>query len=360
MKKFTKQEFIENAIKIHGDKYDYSLVEYVNSKIKVKIICSEHGVFEQKPIKHVNGSQGCPNCNSSFKRTNEQFIIEARNIHGDKYDYSFVSYKNTDSKVKIICQKHGEFLQSPYTHLKGSECSKCKRVRKLTTEEFIQRVKKIHNNKYDYSLVKYIGSRTKVKIICKEHGIFEQIPSGHLDGKGCLSCSGYKKLTTEDFFRRANEIHEWKYDYSLVKYNNHYEKVEIICQKHGKFIQGAGSHLAGVGCPHCCESKGEKIINSWLLKEGINFQRQKTFNNCKFKGQLYFDFYLPDYNLCIEYDGLQHFKPIKHFGGDENFYLIKKRDKIKNKFCDKHNIELLRISYKDNVIKILEDWIKEQ
>jgi len=121
MKKLTTIDFIEKSINIHGNKYDYSLVEYVGSKMKVKIICRIHGVFEQIPTHHLNGV----GCSGNKKYTTEEFIKKATKIHNNRYDYSLVDYINTNTKVKIICKKHGIFEQTPKKHLKGQECPKC-------------------------------------------------------------------------------------------------------------------------------------------------------------------------------------------------------------------------------------------
>jgi len=183
--------------------------------------------------------------------TTEQFIEKAKTIHGDTYDYSLVEYKNNYTKVKIICPIHDIFEQRPNSHLNGNGCPECSGTKKLNTEEFIEKAKAIHGDKYDYSLVEYKNNSTKVKIICPEHGVFEQIPSSHLKGSGCSKCSGTKKLTTEQFIEKAKAIHSDKYDYSLVKYKNNYTKVKIICPVHGTFKQRSGNHLYGQGCPEC-------------------------------------------------------------------------------------------------------------
>ena len=192
MRKLTTKEFAERAKKVHGNKYDYSLAEYVNSKAKVKIICLEHGVFEQWPGDHMNGS-GCPVCGHNKKLTNEIFIERAVKVHGNKYDYSLVEYVNYDTKVKIICPEHGMFEQTPHEHLKGSECYKCANNKKgisSTLSDFIEKSKEIHNDKYDYSLVEYKNNKTKVKIICSTHGVFQVRPDVFLARKqNCPVCS---------------------------------------------------------------------------------------------------------------------------------------------------------------------------
>ena len=188
-KKKTKEEFIASAREVHGDKYDYSKVEYVCALTKVCIICPEHGDFWQEANSHLRG-QGCPKCKYEKQSSStEEFIQKAHKVHGDKYDYSKVEYDGYKTKVCIICPKHGEFWQTPNSHLNGNGCPKCKGEKQTcTTDEFIAKAKKIHGDKYDYSKVEYVNNHTKVCIICPEHGEFWQIPSSHLQGKGCPKC----------------------------------------------------------------------------------------------------------------------------------------------------------------------------
>ncbi|HUS49715.1 MAG TPA: hypothetical protein VMZ91_06090 [Candidatus Paceibacterota bacterium] len=346
------EEFINRAEKIHGKKYDYSKTLYKNYHSNVNIICNNHGLFKQRASKHLSG-QNCPSCSNRKKSTTKEFIEKARKVHNKKYDYSLVDYKNTDFKIKISCKKHGVFEQAPYYHLKGSGCPKCCKNKKSTTKEFIEKSEKIHNKKYDYSLVDYKNNSTKVKIICKTHGVFEQKANGHLSGKGCSRCARCKKLTTEEFVDKSKKIHKNKYDYNKVVYINSDSKIIIICPKHGDFSQVAYGHSVGIGCPNCQESHGERSIVNILAENNINFIRQKRFSNCKYKNVLPFDFYIPKYNTCIEYDGKQHTKSVKYFGGNKTLKEQIKKDKIKNLYCKNNGIELLRISYNDDIENIM-------
>jgi len=360
-KKLTTEEFIQKAKKVHGDKYDYSEIEYINSRSNVKIICKVHGEFEQKAGTHLKGS-GCKECyDDSMRSSTSEFINRAKEVHGDIYDYSKVNYISNKKKVKIICKKHGMFEQQPYHHLQGDICLECAREdRKDTTDDFINKANIKHNYKYDYSEVVYVDSKTKVTIICREHGKFTQSPSQHLDGSGCSKCSGNKRLTKKEFVERAKEVHGDIYDYTLVKYHNSLSKVDIICQDHGIFKQSPSNHLKGRGCSKCKMSSGEKLIYDYLTENKIEFQSQKTFNDCKYKSKLRFDFFIPNKNIVIEYDGEFHFIPIKHWGNEENLKYRQKLDKIKTKFCKDNNIELLRIPYweQNNIRTILGDMLK--
>ena len=242
-------DFIKEAKNIYGDKYDYSKVEYKNKATKVCIICPKHGEFWQIPKNHLRGSN-CPKCANKLRgenrrMTKEEFIRRAREIHGWKYDYSKVEYVGYETKICIICPEHGEFWQTPHSHLEGQCCPKCS-GRYMTRGYFIEKANKIHNNKYDYSKVEYKGVHEKVCIICPEHGEFWQSPHCHLDGFGCRICSN-TFMDTNLFVEKSRKIHGDKYDYSKVDYVNNHTKVCIICPEHGEFWQIPNSHLNGRG-----------------------------------------------------------------------------------------------------------------
>ena len=256
-RKLTKEEFVKKAKKIHGDKYDYSKVEYKSNKEKICIVCIEdgHGEFYQTPNTHLSGS-GCPKCKSIAvgnrrRSSTEKFIKTVSELHNGKYDYSKVEYKNNTTKVCIICPEHGEFYQTPAVHLKGCGCTKCAGNIKLTSDDFIYKATKIHGDKYDYSKVVYKNSTAKVCIVCPEHGEFYQIANSHLQGSGCSKCIKNIKLTTESFIKRSIEVQGDKYDYSKVDYKNYTTPVEIFCKVHGYFSQKPINHLQGCGCPKC-------------------------------------------------------------------------------------------------------------
>ena len=351
----TVEKFILDAKRTHGDKYDYSLVEYANSATKIIIICPVHGKFEQMPYKHLEG-KACPKC-AGQNKTTEEFIDEANNIHKGIYNYSVSDYKKAHIKIKIICNSHGIFTQKPSNHLLGQGCPKCGGKNK-TTEEFIDEAKLLHGDKYDYSLADYKKSKSRIKIICSIHGVFEQNPNNHLSGAGCPKCDN-KNKTTDEFICGANEIHENRYDYSLTDYFRCKSKVKIICPVHGIFEQTPSDHLSGYGCKFCSESKGEMKIVKYLNENEINYVREKTFSGCRNKLPLHFDFYLPEKKILIEYDGQQHFIPVKYFGGEKNFKIGQMNDEIKNNFAKNNNIILLRINYLDakNINQILKEVI---
>lgn len=202
---WTKDRAIFEFKKTHGEKYNYSLTDYRGAKQKVEIVCSEHGSFWQSPNDHKRGN-GCPKCFSekiskinTFSR--DEAIKGFRKTHGNKYDYSKVDYKKSNKDVIIICKKHGEFSQTPATHLRGSGCKKCSikkssLKKRISNSSAIKRLKAIHGEKYDYSKVRYVGQKGKIEIICLEHGSFLQSYRSHKEGHGCKYC-GIKKKSTK-------------------------------------------------------------------------------------------------------------------------------------------------------------------
>ena len=429
MKRLTTDEFIRRAKDIHGNKYDYSKSVYINAVTKVCIICPEHGEFWQLPNNHLKGC-GCPKCSNNDRissneyinklkkqypyspygfesivyknnhtpiqlrcpihglfstlpssltkhltecpickkkrlsdaqsKTTEQFIKEAKIAHGNKYNYSKTQYVNAKTKVCIICPEHGEFWQYPNTHLNSKGCPKCSNERlwdnrkdKTTKDGFIQKAREIHGNKYDYSKIEYINTSTKVCIICPEHGEFWQTPSAHLSGQGCPKC-GKQHLsilfrgTIDEFVKKANIIHNNRYDYSKVEYIRGNDKVCIICPEHGEFWQTPNNHLQGHGCPKCAVGKNissEENEISEYIEELIDDNIILNSRDIISPNEL--DIYVPSRNVAFEYDGL-YWHSDKFVGRD---YHLSKTEKAITK-----GIKLIHIFedewlYKKDIVK---------
>lgn len=333
----NKESFIKESNEVHQCKYDYSGVDYKGVTTKVKIICPIHGEFWQAPRIHLKGC-GCPKCgferqNDATRLTTEEFIIRANKIQGNKYDYSKVEYVDYNTKVCIICPEHGEFYQTPNKHLLGQGCPKCGNTKKLSLTEFIERSRKIHGNKYDYSKARYVNNGTKVCIICPIHGEFWQTPHNHLIGRGCNKCKNNKisvseTKTTEKFVLEARKVHGDKYDYSKTEYLSAKDKVCIVCPEHGDFWQEASSHISGCGCPKCNHiiSKAETEIAEYVrsLYDG------EVITNCRnmLAEHKELDIYIPSLKVAFEYDGM-----IWHsdrYRVDANYHL-KKTEECANK-----------------------------
>lgn len=303
--------------------------------------------------------------------TVENFISKSREVHGNKYNYSRVKYVDTNTPVEITCPIHGVFIQKPSKHIKGRGCKKCGDIQQgkskaLTTKTFIERASNIHNGKYDYSQVHYANGNTKVKIICPKHGVFEQRPVAHLKGIGCRFCGNEKRAKSktknkDHFIKLANNVHNFKYDYSKVVYTKAKVPVTIICPLHGEFETTPDRHLQGVGCYKCwcLRSKGENKIENFLTKINVRYINQYKFKGCIYHRELPFDFAVLNNDgsvkFLIEYQGEQHFKPISIFGGEAALADTQLRDKIKYNYCKEHNIPLYYITYKDNIKEKLKE-----
>ena len=311
------------------------------------------------------------------KLTTEEVIKEIT----AKYDYdtSLVDYKNANEKICLICHhkdnegiEHGKFYVTTGHLRDGHGCPKCgieKRTnkRKSKIEDFIKKAKHIHGDKYDYSKVKYVNSHTKVCIICPIHGEFWQTPASHLMGRNCPKCSKpCYKYTTEDFVKKAMEVHGDKYNYSKTNYIDAKTKVCIVCPKHGEFWQIPSEHIDGCGCKYCKESHLEGEIRNVLQKNDIKFKYD--VRDLEWLKPLTYDFFLPEHNIAIECQGEQHFRIIEHFGGKNDYDKRVERDKKKKILSEKNGIKLLYYSsYKYNneiitdtnqLIEIIKRWEK--
>ena len=414
---FSNDEFISRSHNVHDKKrellgkgpYDYSNTLYVKNKMPVEIICHEkdengveHGPFLQRADGHLAG-RGCMKCSRESSKSNTEEFINKSQKKFDKireldnktpYDYSKVKYTHVKTPVEIICHEkdengveHGSFMITPSNHLNGSKggCPKCQHdYIKDNDSNFIEKAKEVNDSKrillgkspYDYSKVKYVGSKIPVEIIChekdedgKEHGIFLKKPNSHLSGFGCPKCSLMQKKTTEKFISLAKGVHDKKrmanekspYDYSETNFVNNNTPVLIICHEkygdgseHGFFLQKPKTHLYGSGCPVCNELKGETDIKILLNNNNIKYNPQHRFNDCKSVKKnknkkcrlLSFDFYLPDYKTLIEFDGAYHFK--KHYSSrNDSFITQVLNDREKNRYAKDNGYKLIRISYFD-------------
>lgn len=353
----TQEQFIEAVYKLYGALYDYSKVQYTLMNTPIIIICKKHGEFLKKPADHLSG-QGCPLCSNErvskrqIEEGKQKFLTYLQNLNSNQYNFDKVKYVNSQTKVIITCKDHGDFLITPDNFKAGHGCAECSRSKKVDEKEFIKRAIKVHGDKYDYSNLNYRFGDKKINIICSIHGPFLQSKKNHLNGNGCPKCKANKiskmfKKSNDYFINELKNLYGDRFDYSFVEYKGDNEKVKLVCKVHSIFEKKAGYLLSGGGCQKCKSSKGEIKIRNILEKNNINFEEQKRFQDCRDQRPLSFDFYLPDYNFCIEFDGAQHSTKVTYFGGEDSFIDRQRKDKIKNDYCKNNNINLLRISYKD-------------
>lgn len=289
----------------------------------------------------------------------EDMIDKSEQVHGKFYDYSQLTPTTNRDKSTIICPNHGPFKQRMYMHIVREQgCPKCEGYN-MDTDEFIKQSQKVHNKRYTYPKTVFKGKRKKLIVTCDIHGDFEQRAYSHLIGVGCPYCAGCSRSNNDEFIRKSNLIHEYTYDYSRVNYKNAHTPVEIGCGKHGYFWQTPNKHLSGHGCPKCFYSKGEIMIEKLLKDNNIKYVPQKKFHDCLFKRNLQFDFYLPDYDVCIEYDGEQHTTNYRFEKDLERLKVRKIRDQIKNIYCEEKGIKLIRISHKEDIKDKLKDILND-
>lgn len=300
-----------------------------------------------------------------------QFLYRAKEIHGSKFDYSSVEYVNSSTKVQICCTRCGRsFNQTPMSHVNRSApcgCPHCRyEIRKqskpyttLTTETFIKKAKETHKRLYDYSNVDYVNSATKIVITCVDHGNFEQTPNNHLTGQGCPACALEEKinrvtktrLTTTQFIKRASQVHNNLFSYNNTKYVSSIKPIIVTCIHHGDFqIKRAEKHLYGQGCPSCTHASQPEILIASIL-EGLDvvYIKQQKFEECRSpftSRHLAFDFFLPDLNTLIEYDGEQHFKysPLFH-RTYERFKQYQTCDRVKDRYASEKQLRLVRLNH---------------
>ncbi|QNI20980.1 hypothetical protein [Vibrio phage vB_pir03] len=306
-------DFIARIKAKFGDMFTFEKTVYVNNKTKVILTCKVHGDREYLPGNILRPAhRGCPFCNGIKDR--EAFVKEAKEKYGDVYDYSKIDYKNISTEVTVICNKHGPFQAIPLRHLEGKRCMECFRESKrLTFDEFEKRAEEIHGKSYLFLESSWISGRHHVKAVCKKHGEFEARASSILAGTGCKKCSDEKqRRAVEDVIEDIKKIHGDRYCFSEFVYKGNKTKVTLICPDHGRFEKTPNDILTNKGgCPTCKESKGERQIRMFLERKEISFEREYRIEGFNFR----WDFYLTDFDIYVEYHGIQHYKPVERFGG---------------------------------------------
>ncbi len=252
-----------------------------------------------------------------------EFIQKAWDRRGKgTYGYRNVRYIRAKNKMNITCWIHGDFIQNANNHFNGKGCPKCSGKYSPTTEEYIAECIKVHGNKYDYSRTIYKTTNHKIVIICKIHGVFEQMAKSHILGYGCQQCA---YITTADklkkpldkFIKDAKIVHGDKYDYAKVIYKNARSKIIIICKLHGEFKQVPESHLQNCGCPKCAFMGYSQSAISWLtlieMYKNIIIQHAETQLGEKQIGKYFADGYieLPEKRIQIGNSNFYFFYPIK-------------------------------------------------
>ena len=346
-RRLNTDKFVINSKEKFGDKFSYQKTVYIDKSTELIITCDVHGDMAITPDQHRWTKYGCKKCDYEIPRADKKRILldKAKVVHGDKYDYSRVEFTNISNKVEIVCRTHGSFWQSLLNHvLNENNCPTCSQADDLLTfEEFLTKARIIHGERYMYRKEAYQNTASMITITCKEHGDFPQRAASHLAGCGCKACFVISnRLTTDQFIKNAQEIHNNRYDYSKAIYSGSKSKVEIICPKHGSFWQSPNSHVSHrAGCKGCIQSKGETAVESALIKHGLEYIQEYRIKPHPYR----YDFYLPKRNVFIEFHGYQHYKPIDIFGGEAGYLDTVRRDEIKMQLAKDANVKLIVLTY---------------
>jgi very-short-patch-repair endonuclease/ribosomal protein S18 len=350
MKRLTHDEYVERTNAIHNN--IEVLEEYKGRKTKILHKCNVHNYEWYTSPNTILAGKGCPKCSGSYRRTHEDYVNELKDKNPNLEVIG--TFIDVDTKILHRCKIHDYvFEKFPSLALKGSGCIKCATDMKKehftkTHEQYASELQEIHP---DIEVVgEYINSKTKILHRCKVDGYeWLSIPDNVLRNSiGCPVCSGNNHRTHEEYVQKLKEINP---NVEVVgQYINSQTKILHRCIIHNyEWYAYPNNFIKGNGCPLCASSNGEKIIEKWLKFNHVKYEPQKKFYKCKDKRNLPFDFYLPEHNICIEYDGEQHYEPIEFFGGDEAFIIRQRHDKLKTDYCENNGIKLVRIAYNENI-----------
>ncbi len=367
--KLKLENFINKVKAKYGDQYSFEKTIYKSRDKSVILTCKIHGDFVITPrtlLSKQHGKQphGCPLCYhipvARKPLKPECFFSKMKEIFGDKYDFSHSIYKNRSSKVEFVCPKHGKQSRWADTLLKGCGCPECEK--ETRTNMWLERIKESHGNKYTYpSMPKYLSYSTRLRIICPVHGEFRQTVLCHaLLVCGCPKCVGTRVMSQEEpkanFIKRGIERYGDRFDYSRVKYVNEGTSVKIRCKEHNYWFEVLpDTHVRrSSGCPICNESTGEVEVRKWLDSHKIEYISQYPIENINKElrqTHLIVDFYLPMYNIYIEYNGQQHYEDKPSFYNRPDSYRTFEEQQLRDKtlriYCEQYGIKLIEIPYWD-------------
>lgn len=284
--KLTTETFVAKARKVHGDRYDYSKTEYTGALKPVTIICRKHGEFVIRADNHIGGYHCRQCLSDTQRKSTSQFVTDLTAKYTGKYTVpEDFKYKTAHTPITIICAKHGLFETTANRLLSGHECPKCKGGAAYDKDKFVELARKVHGDKYDYSQLKYINIKAQVKIICPIHGEFWQTPDSHLRGCGCQMCSREKQSLigatietdkTSLFITKARKVHGDRYDYNRTVYTGALKPLVVTCKNHGDFTVRASIHLEGYNCRKCLTDRQRKSTPQFIEDLKVKYNGKYT------------------------------------------------------------------------------------
>ena len=352
MRKKTNEQFKNEVFDLVGDEYVF-LDSYVNSKVKLRVKHNKCGnVYEVSPNAFLKGNR-CPVCYGNAKKTDAQFKKEIYNLVGDEYIF-LEPYINNYTKIKVKHNKCGNVYEvRPNRFFQGDRCVYCSKFKK-TDAQFKKEVYDLVGDEYTF-LDLYVNYHTKIRVKHNKCGnIYEVRPADFVGGTRCPHCVQLKlvdKLTKTDrqFKKEVFDIVNNEYTF-LDHYINAQTKIRIRHNKCGNIYEVRPTDFLDhqARCPYCNSPKGETLINKILDNLSINYEYQKTFPDLKDTQPLSYDFYIPDQAILIEYQGIQHYQPVDHFGGDDKFKLQQQHDKMKADYAKANNYNLIAVPYTED------------
>ena len=342
------------------NKYDLPVInqEYYSNRIPIRFICPKHGEYSQRWTSHKRGSTGCKLCRydktSKSNRLSWESLVNSCKSKGYDIPLYKNEYRNQDSLMTFNCPKHGKYKQSLCSHMQGKTgCKKCE-FNKRHSNNLEWNMKKMYDYCKEHNLdlpkegQKYKNEDTKYIFICPKYGEYEQSWEKHKLGRGCYKCKLDKisKSKTKSCKQYYSECKDNSIDLPIEYYINDSTPINHKCSKGHIYLQTPSNHLHGQGCPVCKESHGEKYIRNYLDKNNINYIPQKRFKDLKDKKLLSYDFYLPKYNILIEYQGIQHYESIS-FNNKDKTDLEKQQyhDNLKRQYAKDNGYKLLELHY---------------
>lgn len=356
VKRKTDEQFKQEVYALEGNEYVF-LEPYVNTQTKLRIKHNKCGnIYEVTPGNFLEGRR-CPYCSGLIKKTDTQFKREIYTLVGDEYTF-LDRYVNAGTKLRVKHNKCGSIYEvRPCFFLRGNRCPYCAGLVKKTDEEFQQEVFSLVKNDYTF-LDKYVNAKTKLRVRHNECGnIYEVQPDNFIHGKRCPYCFGGIKKTDTQFQHEIHILVGNEYTF-LDKYINNHTKLRAKHKECGNVYEvRPNDFLNGKRCPFCNSPKGETIINKILDTFNLNYETQQTFDDLMDKTYLSYDFYIPDQNILIEYQGIQHYQPVDIFGGDDQFVIQQKHDQMKLDYAKEHGYNLITVPYTEDTFSKIKKYL---
>lgn len=363
-KKKTDTEFKKEVYDLVGNEYTF-LDDYQGSITKIRVKHNTCGnIYEVTPSNFLNKGRRCPMCYGNIKKTDKQFKQEVFELVGNEYTF-LEPYVNNATKLRVkhnICENVYKVTPTDFFS-KHSRCPYCFGTHKKTNEQFQQEVFDLVGDEYTF-LDSYVNNKTKIRVKHNTCGnIYKVSPNSFFRGHRCSQCAKlirYDKLAKTDTQFKQEVCNLVKGEYTFLdQYVNSKTKLRVKHNKCGNiyFVTPTDFFSKHSRCPYCNSPKGETIISKILNNLNINYEPQKTFEDLRDTAYLSYDFYVPDQNILIEYQGIQHYQAIEYFGGIDAFDKQRKHDIIKLQYAKNNNYNLIAVPYTEDTFSKIKKYL---